>query len=82
MGRDLQQSGAPKEKTALARRPNRMTAHLQRGRPAGYFGGETYQQGGKVGDRKLVEIRMRSVVLMSAAGEKEEVFLEDFTMNR
>jgi hypothetical protein len=46
------------------------------------FGGETYQEGGKVGDRKLVEIRMRSVVLMSAAGEKEEVFLEDFTMNR
>ncbi len=46
------------------------------------FGGETYQEGGKVGDRKLVEIRTRSVVLMSAAGEKEEVFLEDFTMNR
>jgi hypothetical protein len=46
------------------------------------FSGETYQEGGKVGDRKLVEIRMRSVVLMSAAGEKEEVFLEDFTMNR
>jgi hypothetical protein len=46
------------------------------------FGGETYQEGSKVGDRKLVEIRTRSVVLMSAAGEKEEVFLEDFTMNR
>ncbi len=46
------------------------------------FGGETYQEGNKVGDRRLVEIRMRSVVLMSAAGEKEEVFLEDFTLNR
>jgi len=44
------------------------------------FGGETYQEGSKVGDRKLVEIRMRSVVLMSVSGEKEEVFLEDFTM--
>ncbi len=46
------------------------------------FGGETYPEGGKVGDRKLVDIRRRSVVFMSAAGEKEEVFLEDFTMNR
>jgi hypothetical protein len=27
-----------------------------------------------------VDIRSRSVVLMSSAGEKEEVFLEDFTM--
>jgi hypothetical protein len=44
------------------------------------FGGETYQEGSKVGDRKLVDIRSRSVVLMSSAGEKEEVFLEDFTM--
>jgi hypothetical protein len=46
------------------------------------FGGETYQVGSKVGDRKLVDIRRRSVVFMSAAGAKEEVFLEDFTMNR
>jgi len=46
------------------------------------FGGETYLEGGKVGDRKLVEIRMRSVVFMNAAGDKEELFLEDFTMNR
>jgi hypothetical protein len=46
------------------------------------FGGETYQVGSKIGDKKLVDIRMRSVVFMSAAGEKEEVFLEDFTMNR
>ena len=46
------------------------------------FGGETYQEGSMVGDRKLVEIRRRSVVFRSAAGEKEEVFLEDFTMNK
>ena len=46
------------------------------------FGGETYQEGSKVGDRKLVEIRRRSVVFESAAGEKEEVFLEDFTVNK
>jgi hypothetical protein len=46
------------------------------------FGGETYQEGSKVGDRKLVEIRRRSVMFKSAAGEKEEVFLEDFTMNK
>jgi hypothetical protein len=46
------------------------------------IGGETYQEGVKIGDRKLVDIRRRSVVFMSAAGEKEEVFLEDFTMNK
>jgi hypothetical protein len=45
------------------------------------FSGETYREGSKVGDRKLVNIRRRSVVFMTA-GEKEEVFLEDFTMNR
>ena len=46
------------------------------------FGGETYQEGSKVGDRKLVDIRRRSVVFTNAAGVKEEVFLEDFTMNK
>lgn len=46
------------------------------------FGGETYHEGGMVGDRKLVEIRRRSVVFMSAAGSREEVFLEDFSMSK
>ena len=46
------------------------------------IGGETYQVGAKVGDRKLVDVRSRSVVFMSAAGEKEEVFLADFTMSK
>jgi hypothetical protein len=46
------------------------------------FGGETYAEGSKIGDRKLVDIRRRSVVFKSAAGEREEVFLEDFSMSR
>jgi hypothetical protein len=46
------------------------------------FGGETYREGSMVGDRKLVAIRMRSVVFKSAAGGEEEVFLEDFTMSK
>lgn len=45
------------------------------------FGGESYQEGSMVGDRKLVDIRRRSVVFM-IAGVKEEVFLGDFTMNK
>lgn len=44
--------------------------------------GEILRQGGKVGDRKLVDIRSRSVVLRSDSGEEEEVFLEDFSMGR
>jgi len=46
------------------------------------FGGETYHEGSMVGDRKLVDIRARSVVFKSAAGGQEEVFLEDFTMSK
>jgi hypothetical protein len=46
------------------------------------LGGETHLEGSMVGDRKLVEIRMRSVVLKSAMGGLEEVFLEDFTMSK
>lgn len=46
------------------------------------YNGETYHEGGKVGDKKLVAIRSRSVVLMNAAGEREEVFLEDFSMSK
>lgn len=44
------------------------------------FGGETYLEGSRIGDKKLVEVRPRSVVLMNTNGEKEEVSLEDFTM--
>lgn len=46
------------------------------------IGGETYREGSMVGDRKLVSIRTRSIVLMSAAGEKEEVFLENFSISK
>jgi len=46
------------------------------------YNGETYPEGSKVGDRRLVAIRSRSVVLMSAEGEREEVFLEDFSMRK
>jgi hypothetical protein len=46
------------------------------------YNGETYHEGSTVGDRKLVAIRSRSVVLLSAAGEREEVFLEDFSMSK
>lgn len=46
------------------------------------IGGEALREGSKVGDRKLVDIRSRSVVFMTAAGEREEVFLEAFSMGR
>ncbi len=44
--------------------------------------GETYHAGSMVGEVKLVDIRIRSVVFKSAAGDQEEVFLEDFTMSK
>lgn len=46
------------------------------------FGGETYREGSKVGERMLVDIRRKSVVFKSGAGEKEEVFLEDFSVSK
>jgi hypothetical protein len=46
------------------------------------YGGETYRKGSTVGDRKLVDIRRQSVVFRSATGEKEEVFLEDFSVSK
>ena len=44
--------------------------------------GELYKVGGMVGDQKLAEIRERSVVLMSASGGSEEVFLENFSIRK
>lgn len=46
------------------------------------IGGETYKEGSKVGERKLVDIRRRSVVLRSDSGDYEELFLEDFSMRK
>lgn len=46
------------------------------------YGGETYRKGSTVGDRKLVDIRRKSVMFKGADGEKEEVFLEDFSVSK
>jgi hypothetical protein len=42
--------------------------------------GEVLREGSKVGDRKLVDIRRKSVVFMSAGGGYEEVSLSDFSL--
>jgi len=46
------------------------------------IGGETYKEGSRIGDRRLVDIRKRSVVFMNDAGNREEVFLEDFSIRK
>lgn len=46
------------------------------------FNGEVLQEGGRVGDRRIVDIRRRSVLLKSASGTYEEVFLEDFAIGK
>jgi hypothetical protein len=46
------------------------------------IGGEVLHEGSMVGDRRLVDIRKKSVVLMTAAGGREEMFLEDFSLGR
>ncbi len=44
------------------------------------IGGETLREGSMVGDKKLVDIRRRSVVFMNASGGYEEMTLEDFSI--
>ncbi len=44
--------------------------------------GEVLREGSMVGERKLVDIRRKSVILMSAAGGYEELFLADFSLGR
>jgi hypothetical protein len=44
--------------------------------------GEMFREGSMVGDRKLVDIRTRSVVFLNAAGGQEEEFLEDFSIRK
>ena len=46
------------------------------------IGGETYREGSKIGDRKLLEIRTRSIVVENSAGEREESLLEEFSINK
>lgn len=44
--------------------------------------GEVFREGSMVGERKLVDIRRRSVILMSAGGGYEELSLVDFSLGR
>jgi hypothetical protein len=44
--------------------------------------GEVFREGSTVGDRKLVDIRRRSVIFMSAGGGYEEVFLSEFSLGK
>lgn len=46
------------------------------------IGGEALKEGSMVGDKKLVDIRRRSIVLQNSAGSREEVFLEDFSIQK
>jgi hypothetical protein len=46
------------------------------------IGGEALREGSMVGDKRLADIRKKSVVLRDAAGGHEEIFLEDFSMGR
>ncbi len=44
--------------------------------------GEVLREGSMVGDRKLVDVRRKSVIFMSAGGGYEEVFLSDFSLGK
>ena len=44
--------------------------------------GEVFREGSSVGDRKLVDIRRKSVIFMSGGGGYEEVFLSDFSLGK
>jgi hypothetical protein len=46
------------------------------------IGGEALREGDMVGDRKLVQIRKNSVVLMDPSGRHEEVFLENYSLGK
>jgi hypothetical protein len=45
-------------------------------------GGDMLAEGGMVGDKKIVHIRSRSVVFENAAGGREEVFLDNFSVGK
>jgi hypothetical protein len=44
--------------------------------------GEALREGDAVGDRKLMQIRKNSVVLMDQSGQREELFLENYSMGK
>lgn len=75
---------APVQKGPSSAAPMRMLTGIiySKGVRLAIFGGETYREGSMVGDRKLVNIRTRSVVFKSATGEQEEVLLEAFSMSK
>jgi len=46
------------------------------------IGGEVMREGSLVGEKKLVDIRKKSVMLMDAAGVYEEIVIEDFSVGK
>jgi hypothetical protein len=44
--------------------------------------GEVLRVGGRVGDKRITDIRRRSVVLIDPAGRHDELFLEDFSAGK
>ncbi len=44
--------------------------------------GEVLREGSMVGDKKLVDVRRKSVILMSAGGGYEELSLADFSLGK
>lgn len=46
------------------------------------IGGEAHREGSMVGDRRLLEVRTHSVILTDSAGNREEVFVEDFSIRK
>ena len=44
--------------------------------------GEVLHEGSMVGERKLVDIRRKSVILMSAGGSYEELSVADFSLGK
>jgi hypothetical protein len=41
------------------------------------FGGEVLREGSRVGEKKIQEIRRKSIIIMDAAGSTEEIILQD-----
>jgi hypothetical protein len=79
----------------LAGKPSVSKAPERAGRGAGLTGiiysadvrlaiinGEALREGSMVGDKKIVDIRKQSVVLLNSAGSQEEVVLEDFSLRK
>ena len=77
----------PFEGTALApatRAPEKKLTGIIYGKDVriAIIGGEMVREGSMVGDRKLTNIRQRSIVLMNSTGGNEEIFLENFSVRK